>query len=54
MDTLGSGQVEYTEGRTIVHFGSPDGTVYAEDVKVVKSNISVKDWINMSAGGKND
>ena len=28
MDELGSGQIEYTPGRIIVHFGSPPGTTY--------------------------
>lgn len=46
MNTLGTGRVEYTEGRTIVHFGSPDGTVYAEDVKITTPRMSVKEWVN--------
>lgn len=45
MHTLGTGQVEYTVNRPIIHFGSPDGTVYSTDATVVKSNISVKEWL---------
>jgi hypothetical protein len=47
-DSLGTGQVEYTIGRQIIHFGSPDGTVYTMDAKVVKSNISVKEWLEQN------
>lgn len=43
---LGSGTIPCTEGRQIIHFGSPDGAVYSTDATVVKSNISVKDWVN--------
>jgi len=27
-DELGSGEFEYTHGRVVVHFGSPQGTTY--------------------------
>jgi hypothetical protein len=42
---LGSGQVEYTRDRPIIHFGSPDGSVY-ETGKPTNPKPSVKDWIN--------
>lgn len=42
MNSLGTGAVEYTIGRSIIHFGSPDGSVYSTDED---SNISVKDWL---------
>lgn len=48
MSTLGSGHVEYTEGRKIIHFGSPAEDVYAPvepDNSNVKRNISVKEWL---------
>jgi len=48
MHTLGSGQVEYTIGRSIIHFGSPDGATYASEVKINKPNMSVKEWINQN------
>lgn len=47
MGSLGSGHVEYTEGRKLIHFGSPAEETYEEpaDSSNVKRNISVKDWL---------
>ena len=50
MNSLGTGAVEYTIGRSIIHFGSPDGAVYSTDATVVKSNISVKEWLEKNEG----
>lgn len=47
MGSLGSGNVEYTEGRKMIHFGSPAEDEYDEPTEIsnVKRNISVKDWL---------
>lgn len=44
---LGSGRVEYHEGVSIIHFGSPVGEKFTEpeDDSNVTRNISVKDWL---------
>lgn len=46
-NSLGSGNVEYTEGRKMIHFGSPAEDKYDDEpeIKNVKSNISVKEWL---------
>lgn len=44
---LGTGSVEYTVGRTTVHFGSPEGTTYEDEgTPTVSRKATVKDWVN--------
>lgn len=49
--SLGTGAVEYTEGRKIIHFGSPDDETYEPqpDVKTWR-NMSVLDWVGATRG----
>lgn len=47
-NSLGTGSVEYTIGRTIIHFGSPEGATYSTEAKINKPKISVKEWLNQN------
>lgn len=50
--SLGTGAVEYTEGRRIIHFGSAEGSTYEEDSEVKTwRNMSVLDWVKETRNG---
>lgn len=51
MSGMGTGQVEYTEGRTIIHFGSAEGSTYEDPEVKTWRNMSVLDWVNETRHG---
>lgn len=50
-NSLGTGLVEYTEGRTIIHFGSAEGSTYEDSEVKTWRNMSVLDWVNETRHG---